>query len=307
MKKANLIVILFLLHFYFPSMAQESNSFFTLIEIPSSYHNPAILSKQIHWIQKNVEREHIDFVIHAGDLVPRQYVENDWIVASQTLHLLDDIVPYFVLTGNHEIFPGKDSPRERNYELFKKYFPIPSKQNYTCFGENYPNSDDNAYFIITKNKMALLLICLEYAPREEILDWANRVISKHNDLKVIITTHCYTNSPNSLNNWSWNPVYINRNNKDRDEIWEKLIKQHKNIFLVLSYHYKGLRREASIGKNGNIIHQLLANYLNKDLRNDGWLRIMKFYPDKNKVTFFTYSPIKNEYLRDSENQFEITF
>lgn len=285
--------------------SQQSQNVFTLVEIPSSYDDSTILSQQIQWIIDNVETKHIDFVIHAGDLVPFKYIEQDWIRSSSTIHRLDNFVPYFVLTGNHEIFYGEGPNRERNYELFKKYFPISYAQKYSCFVDNYPGSMDNAYFVFKKSN--ILLLCLEFAPRDEILNWANQIILEHQDLSVVITTHCYTRSANPVNNQSWGPAYLNGNNNDREAMWEKLIKNHKNISIVLSYHFRGIRRETSLGENGNQIHQILTNYLDDNVHDNGWIRIINFYPKMGKVKFFTYSPIKNEFLSDQDNQFELTY
>ena len=38
---------------------------------------------------------------------------------------------------------------------------------------------------------------------------------------------------------------------------------------------------------------------------NGYLRLMKFYPEKKKITVKTYSPILDNFLINSENQFSI--
>ncbi len=301
------IVLLLFIMLSFDCSLNQSQDVFTLIEIPSSYHDPTILSKQIQWIQENIEREQIDFVIHAGDIVPLPYMEDDWIAISQLLHQLDDIVPYFVLTGNHDLFPGTGPNRARNDSLYHKYFPIAAKQNYTAFRGSHPIYSDNAYFLIGQGEFKLFLLCLEFAPREEILEWANGVLSDHDDYQMMIATHCFTRSTDTINNYSWAPVFLNPENKDREAIWELLVKRHKNIFLVSSFHFKGCRREASLGDHGNVVHQLLANYVTEDVRDGGWLRILKIDLQRQELLVRTYSPIKNEFSTDSRDQFELFF
>lgn len=38
---------------------------------------------------------------------------------------------------------------------------------------------------------------------------------------------------------------------------------------------------------------------------NGWLRIMKFLPAKNKIAVTTYSPVLKQYAKDAQNQFEL--
>lgn len=71
----------------------------------------------------------------------------------------------------------------------------------------------------------------------------------------------------------------------------RIIKKHKNIFLVLSGHtsnfdnYRGLL--ASKGINGNTVYQQLHGDAF-----DGWLRILLFVPAENKIYIKSYSPWK---------------
>jgi len=79
----------------------------------------------------------------------------------------------------------------------------------------------------------------EFCPRDETLRWAEKVIEDNPGRRVIILTHGYMN---------WDGT---RTGPDEDhasdiralaggnygeEIWDKLVKKHENIFLVLSGH-----------------------------------------------------------------------
>lgn len=69
----------------------------------------------------------------------------------------------------------------------------------------------------------------------------------------------------------------------------------------------GLGRLTSIGDHGNAVHQVLANYQMKENGGNGWLRIMKFFPKKNKILVTTYSPTLKEYAGDEQNRFELKY
>ena len=163
------------------------------------------------------------------------------------------------------------------------------------------------FFLMDIEGMKFLLLSTEFAPRIEVLDWANKVVSEYDDRRTIVVTHSYIQSADSKFNFKLDPLKYNQENTNRDEMWERFVSKHQNIFLVLSSHYFAVRRETSIGKNGNKVHQVMACYLNDQDKLKGWLRIAKFCPKQNKIQFRTYSPVLNKSLADEQNQFELEY
>ena len=93
-------------------------------------------------------------------------------------------------------------------------------------------------------------------------------------------------------------------------IWEKFVSQHKNIFLTLSGHdMENLL--TSQGKHGNTVHQVQADYWYWDIpkikAGSGFLRIMKFYPNKNSIEVQTYSPVLDEFLTRPKSNFLLDY
>jgi len=39
--------------------------------------------------------------------------------------------------------------------------------------------------------MKFIVICLEFGPRDTVLEWANKIVSEHKDRKAIVVTHNY--------------------------------------------------------------------------------------------------------------------
>lgn len=59
----------------------------------------------------------------------------------------------------------------------------------------------------------------------------------------------------------WNPhayKILDKDCNDGEEMWEKFVKKHENIFMVLSGQImgKGVGRLTSRGDHGNDVHQL---------------------------------------------------
>lgn len=279
---------------------------FTIIEIPGNYNDFSILSKQTQWIVENKEKMNIVLVIHTGDLT-KDNTEQEWIPVDKALSRLDGVVPYLVAAGNHDSFPGKGKPRDRDTTVFNKYLPISRFQENPLFGGHYDQGSENAYYLLNAGSMKFFVLNLEFAPREEVLDWANEITSKYSDHRSIVVTHAYTYAGESRHNFMWQPLHVNRSVSDRAEIWDRYVRRHSNIFMVLSGHYLGQRRETSLGDKNNKVYQLLANYLQEDQNTQGWLRIIRFFPEQDMIRFKTYSPILDTFLSDGKNRFELEY
>ena len=56
--------------------------------------------------------------------------------------------------------------------------------------------------------------------------------------------------------------------------------------------------------NGNKVYQMFANYQTRAFGGEGYLRIIDLDPATYKVSVKTFSPWRNSYFTDSNNQFE---
>ena len=67
----------------------------------------------------------------------------------------------------------------------------------------------------------------------------------------------------------------------------------------------------SQGKHGNTVHQVQADYWYWDIpkikAGSGFLRIMTFYPDKNRIEVQTYSPVLDEFLVRPKSNFTLGY
>jgi len=296
---------------FFSSLGR--NKPFSIIALPDtqlySEQYPEIFMKQTNWIKANKDSLNIVCVVHEGDITNRNS-EKEWIAANNAMSILDDVVPYFLAIGNHDMAEG-GTAKTRDTQFFNKYFPVSRFENKSWYGGNFNNKSKNAYYYFKTNNMKFLVFCLEFGARDEVLTWANEVVSSHKKHKVILVTHCYMYSDDTRvgEGDSWNPHNYGCKGNDGDEIWDKFVRKHENIFLFLSGHIlnDGLGRLTSTGDHGNDVHQVLANYQMKENGGNGWLRIMTFLPGENKILFRTYSPLLKEYATDDQNQFELNY
>ena len=71
------------------------------IQLMTNY-NPAKLNKQIQWVADHKEERKIAFAFFDGDLSDFGQKEELYIVASNAMSRLDNIVPYCFVPGNHD-------------------------------------------------------------------------------------------------------------------------------------------------------------------------------------------------------------
>lgn len=286
---------------------------FCIIALPDtqlySLYHPDIFRCQTQWIRANKTKMNIMCVVHEGDITHTN-TGPEWRNVDRAIRVLEGVVPYCLAIGNHDMSTS-GTAKDRDTALFDRFFPPARLSKYRWYGGHFANSIQNAYYLFHAGGMKFLVICLEFGPRDQVLEWANRVVSAHSDYRTIVVTHnyMYSDDTRSGEGDKWNPHGYGCKGNDGEEMWEKFVSKHENIFLVLSGHIlnDGLGKQTSIGVHGNQVHELLANYQMKPNGGNGWLRIMKFVPRKNKIYVRTYSPWLNRWAKDPDNHFELDY
>jgi hypothetical protein len=216
------------------------------------------------------------------------------------MSVLDDVVPYAMVVGNHDMMSLEStSDSMRNTTNFNKTFPYTRYNGKLWYGDRMKDdhfkpedSYDNSYHFFSQGELEFMVVSLEVGPTDAMLAWADGIISKYADKRVIVMTHSYMTGVDKRDR-PGGFGYLPTESNTGEEIWEKLIKKHKNIFLVLSGHitnvdtHKGLL--ISKGIHGNTVYQQLNGEAY-----DGWLRILRFVPSENKIYLKSYSPCEKK-------------
>ncbi len=302
-----------------PVSADQQN--FSIVVLPDSQSlvlddaAAAVFTSQTQWIADNQgpDQRNIAFVLHEGDIVNDNTTEQ-WARADASLTLLDGVVPYALAPGNHDMGPlGKASNRDTT--LFNTYFGVSRYSSLPTFGGVFPDEGtmDNSYHLFSAGGVDWLVLELEFGPRDQVLAWADTVAESFADRRIIVVTHAYMYSDDTLHGSSpshrFNPNDLPINNlpggvNDGQEMWDKFIRKHHNISFVFSGHIvvdgtndDGTGQLVGVGDNGNLVYQMLANYQRDEVgerSTDGYLRIVEFErPDLGElwtVSVETYSP-----------------
>ena len=224
-------------------------------------------------------------------------------------------LPFAVAPGNHDYdatWSVKGYPPNRDkkfHELNKSVedmgiLHIGGLDNFrSAFGENSDFFKVKPWYIASHNGGAnsaqrffaggytFLHLALEMQPGDEVITWAESVLSANPGLPTIITTHDYLNAsgerqPNPLIDLvRVDPEYHN----SAQQTWEKLFSQHDQVFLVLCGHQRGQSLRIDANASGKLVYQVLADYQDRGQAGidagrsgrfvgigDGWFRLMQF-------------------------------
>ena len=97
---------------------------------------------------------------------------------------------------------------------------------------------DCNYWEVTVGDRAYLILSLGWAPTQDKLDWADKIIKANPDKNVIVTTHAFM---------YWDGTHLNdedldytsgytQDGMDGSEIWEQLGKKNENVVLAIGGH-----------------------------------------------------------------------
>jgi hypothetical protein len=275
-----------------------------------TYYYPDKLENVYDYVLKNVNKKNVKHVFGLGDITDNDSQE-EWTVAMEQITRMDGRVPYSVIRGNHDM---RSSKRQT---FFDQYFgdsqSAYSQQYVDCFKGNdlieKTQRARNTVHEFSSSTRDYLVIALDYGPTDDVLEWASRVVESHPNHNVIVTTHAYiTHNKGFVNkeNSSTFPTGSNPASNNGDGIWEKFIKNHSNIVMVLCGHDptdKIVMRQSN-GVNGNVVTELLIDPQGMDKTLEATGMVATFYvgEDGKTVTVDYYSTVRNRYYL-AENQF----
>ena len=266
---------------------------------------PSMFYAQTAWIASQAPQRNIKAVLGLGDIVECGSSPAEWSIAQGAYATLDGAgVPYLLAVGNHDYDASCGDLAGRATATFDANFGVNRFTTYPWYGAgNYPPaSDANSFIKFDAAGRKYLALALEFFPRDAALQWAQQVISANPDREVILVTHAYLRGEGKR-------FQESSPDNDGQEIWDKLVRTNFNVVAVVNGHFTGpgVARRSDKGINNNVVAQMLSNYQADTNGGNGYLRILKFYPNLDRIDVTTYSPYLNSYLTDTGNQFSINY
>lgn len=271
--------------------------------------------KQMNWIVKNKNSKtvpNLKMVVHMGDIT-NDNTDIQWKIAKDAQQILyDNKIPFTIVNGNHDYrISGKIGGRSKS--KFSTYFPESWLKGVVGYGGIYDKV--NTYNTFSAGGQDYLVLNLEFAPRQETMCWANKLLQKkeNQNKKVIITTHAnvsHKKSGNTVASYGGKPKnQFVANGASGSELWNGLTSRHSNIIMILNGHVGDSEHREDKGNNGNLVQQILTDYqFEKPCTasklssctascqhavgaGNGWLRVLTFYPKENRVVAKTVSVV----------------
>ena len=291
--------------------------------------NQPLFEMSTAWIAQHIKPLHIKAVLITGDLVEQnenivrkrsmlnQTSKEMYEWASHCLKRLDNKVPYIISGGNHEYGYVRG---DEGFTHMPEYYTYERNSKFAdCLVAAIPNRsgvislENSAYEFSDKNWGKLLVITMEWAPRDEVVDWAKKLCDsdKYKNHKVILLVHSFLQqtTANRTDNKNQSSYKIKPCNHGQ-ELWDKLVYPCSNIRLVVCGH-TGKPGKPAGSKNdfesntayrvdnnsaGKPVHQMMYNIQClgggwEGNGGDGWLRLLEFLPDGKTIKVSSYSAL----------------
>ena len=230
------------------------------------------------------------YSIQTGDLTNNN-LDYQWDNAyNHFLSLIPSNFPMVFCLGNHD-YGNNGASNIRNSNITPEFRP---KWDIIMDNSQY----DNYIRYVEIGVKTYGVLVLEFAPRNEVLDWADSMIKFNSDIPFIILTHAFLNNqgklfnyrdPNCDNEYSQKDYnmggdYLN----DSKEIFDKIVFNNNNVKMVICghcLHKDYIATEYVINAFRNKIPCIMVNYQHDIEGGRGNIGILAF---KDK-TFYLYS------------------
>jgi Calcineurin-like phosphoesterase/Lamin Tail Domain/LPXTG cell wall anchor motif len=244
---------------------------------------PYIFERQTNWIAEKKEELKIKYVFHTGDVVDESDKEYQWNYADEYMKILEyNNIPYGVLAGNHDV-----DHKTSDYTQFSKWFGEERFKDKQHYGESYKNNRGH-YDLISSNGNDFIMVYMGWGIQDEDINWMSDVLKQYPNRKAILNFHEYL-----LVSGNRSPL--------GNRIYNEVVLPNENVVAVLSGHYHDSETLIDpIDDNGDgtadrQVYQMLGDYQGGPEGGQGYMKLLHFDQDNNRIIVNTYSPYLDDY------------
>ncbi|KJK39219.1 Tat pathway signal sequence domain protein [Streptomyces variegatus] len=254
---------------------------FTLAVMPDTqylFDGPSIdkapVEASLRYLLEHGGEENLVFLSHLGDLT-QNGAKEEFAAIGEAFRLLDRrSVGYSVLAGNHDVKSSTTDQRGTT-----PYLDAFGPQRFTgqrTFGGASADGY-NSFHLFTAGGREWLVLALDWRLSPQGYTWAEDVLAKHPRTPVILTTHELVVEDDTLSDYG-------------QQLWDRLIEDHDQIFLTLNGHYWPAARATRKNAAGHDVHLHLTNYQNRYFGGAAMIRLYRFDLDRDVIDVETVSP-----------------
>ncbi|MET9848105.1 LamG-like jellyroll fold domain-containing protein [Streptomyces ossamyceticus] len=254
---------------------------FTLAVMPDTqylFDGPSIdkapVEASLRYLLEHGREENIVFLSHLGDLT-QNGAKQECAAIGEAFRLLDRKgVGYSVLAGNHDVRSSTDD--QRGPTPYLDEFGPDRFEGRRTFGGASPDGY-NSFHLFEAGGRQWMVLALDWRLSAKGYAWAEEVLAKHPRTPVVLTTHELVDGDDSLSPYG-------------QQLWDRLIADHDQIFLALGGHYWPAARAVRKNAAGSDVHLHLTNYQNRYFGGAAMIRLYRFDLDRNTIDVETVSP-----------------
>ena len=294
-----------------------------------------VLYRNNAWLVENQKALGLKFVMHVGDLTDSLNYDAwatkgaaEMYYAMESMNVLTKAgIPWSMSRGNHD--GGNTEARLAYWD--NGFTDVTYKDvTYTSTGYNgaeYGVASDrinaltesgallefgsmtdenmrNTYYTFAAGNEKWLVVALDLEPTDDVIAWANEIITARADHKTIITTHAYMTSTGAF----MSSAMIGGNYGET--LWTELASKHSNVVLFLCGHSSGenVVKKQLTGDNGNKVWNFMIDFSQHEFAGNRQTGVFALFgiADNGKTLHVNYlSAIESKLFR-SINQFTVS-
>lgn len=288
-----------------PEATDRSDYDFTLAwESDTQYYNEEFYEHQLNihrFLLEERESLNLQYLFHTGDIVDNFDQPAQWANADPAYQMLDDAeLPYNVLAGNHDV-----GSMAGDYSQYGKYFGEARYQDKPWYGGSYENNR-GSYTLFSSGGVDFIVVSQGWGPGEEEIAWMNEVLAQYPERTAILNVHEYMLTTGGLG-----PI--------PQQIQDEVVATNPNVSMVMSGHYHDAHtRVDSFDDDGDgtpdrDVTQMLFDYQGLPEGGQGFLRLLHFDNEGQRMLVRTYSPSLEQYSSDDptltpeDQDFEVSY
>ena len=300
----------------------SAQSTFTVVGLPDtqvySELYPEIFESQTAWVIEQRFLRDIRFVTHYGDIVNHGDQLMEWLIGDAAMAYLDaNDLPYGVSAGNHDI-TASGSPFDSYIpENYLEFFGPARFQGKPWYIGSSP-SGMSSYQMISGGGLDFLMLSIECDTPVRELVWAQGILDRSRHLPVLLTTHRYLQDAEDFTGnipivpsgrypsvWYTFEDPYTPDGIQSNEFFDWFVRKNPSIFMVNCGHFSEEYRQQSQNLEGRVIHEVLADYQSDPSGGGGFLRIMQFDVQENRIDVQSYSPWLDDFYTADESEFSL--
>ncbi|MDO4845914.1 MAG: metallophosphoesterase, partial [Oscillospiraceae bacterium] len=259
------------------------------------------------FILSHAEDMKIARAIGLGDMT-EDNTADQWELVSQQVFRLDNVLPYTVIRGNHDHFARTPEAEATKEAMFGYYFDNDTYRKQ--YDGSFDGGPTNTYTRFTVQGIPYLLLCLDYGPDDDVLNWASGIAEQYPSDNVIVATHAFLfHDGTTIDEHDICPPKGEQGFNNCDEMWDKFVSKHENIVLVLCGHDPSNEIVVSkmTGDHGNTVTSLLINPQHTDFydRASGLVALLHFKDGGRTVTVENFSTVEGKFYK-TDNEITVT-